>query len=95
MADTLEFWRKNDGCQPRPATKDLPDPANDGTSIEVTEYQGCKPGSAVRYMEIVGGGHTWPGSPVPPESRKVGRVTKDIDGSQYIWDFFRSYQLPQ
>jgi polyhydroxybutyrate depolymerase len=94
MADTLEFWRRTDGCQTGPRIKTLPDATNDGTNIKVAEYSGCTPGVALIYMEIVGGGHTWPGARENPRTTRVGRVSHDIDGSQYIWDFFKQYQLP-
>ena len=93
LKDTIEFWRKVDACQPPPSPKTLPDKANDGTTVQVTDYQGCAANSKLVFVNVIGGGHTWPGSPIEPAGGKAGRVTHDIDGSQYIWDFFKNYSL--
>jgi polyhydroxybutyrate depolymerase len=92
---TVDFWRKNDGCRTPAETERLPDVApNDGTRVEVDRYPGCREGSDVVLVRIMGGGHTWPGRRAGQANRLAGRVCQDIDGSQYIWDFFKDYRLP-
>jgi len=95
VPDTVAFWQKNDGCQSKPSDENLPDKADDGTTVEVERYQGCRDGSAVTLVRIMGGGHTWPGSRKqnPRGEAMTGRVTQDIDGTQMIWDFFHDHTL--
>jgi polyhydroxybutyrate depolymerase len=95
LPDTLEFWRQADGCQPQPSVKTLPDAADDGTTVKVMEYQGCAPAAGLIFVDVVGGGHTWPGTRVDPVGRLAGRISRDIDASQYIWDFFRGHRLAE
>jgi polyhydroxybutyrate depolymerase len=59
------------------------------------EYQGCAPGAGLIFVDVVGGGHTWPGTRVDPVGRLAGRISRDIDASQYIWDFFRGHRLAE
>jgi polyhydroxybutyrate depolymerase len=95
LPDTLEFWRKANGCQSQPDTKTLPDAADDGTTVKVMDYQGCAAGAGVTFVDVVGGGHTWPGTRVDPVGRLAGRVSRDMDASQFIWDFFRVHRLAE
>jgi polyhydroxybutyrate depolymerase len=93
LRDTLEFWRKHDRCEQQPTIAHLPDSSDDGTTIQVNEYSRCAPGAEVTFVDIIGGGHTWPGARVNPAGRLAGRVSRDIDGSQLIWEFFRKHTL--
>ncbi|MCB1396147.1 MAG: alpha/beta fold hydrolase [Rhodobacteraceae bacterium] len=60
-ADTLSLWSRNNGCSgpPRVAVAD-PDPG-DGVSLRVHDYRNCV--AALRWIEVIGGGHSWPGAP--------------------------------
>jgi polyhydroxybutyrate depolymerase len=91
LADTVDFWRRSDGCSTQAHADSLPDKSNDGTTVKVTKYQGCRGGEVI-FVNIIGGGHTWPDERVQP-NRMAGRVTHDIDGTQYVWEFFRAHTL--
>jgi polyhydroxybutyrate depolymerase len=43
----------------------------------------------VLLYAVIGGGHTWPGSPV--EIASLGPTTHEIDASQLIWAFFAAH----
>jgi polyhydroxybutyrate depolymerase len=92
LKDTVDFWRRADRCQAPPSPKTLPDSSNDGTTVQVSDYQGCAPNSRLVFVNVVGGGHTWPDERIATNP-KAGRVTHDIDGTQYVWDFFKNYSL--
>jgi len=94
VPDTLEFWLTHNQCSGIPNTTNLPDVANDGTTVSVLNYPECPPGGYVRYVKINGGGHTWPGGRAAPIGNLAGRVSRDIDAGQLIWEFFRDYKLP-
>jgi len=92
LKDTLDFWRRTDRCQAAPSPQTLPDKSNDGTSVQVSDYQGCATNSKLVFVNVTGGGHTWPDERIATNP-KAGRVTHDIDGTQYVWDFFKNYSL--
>jgi len=60
-----------------------------GKSIHI-EYSGCINESKVVLYRIEGGGHTWPGGLQYLPVRLVGRTTRDINGCDEIWEFFRN-----
>jgi polyhydroxybutyrate depolymerase len=41
---------------------------------------------------IEGGGHTWPGG--PPVGWRVGRVSRDLDATRTMIDFFDRHPQP-
>ena len=79
-------------CAATPAAATLPDTATDGTRVRRTHYTGCRDGGEVVLYTIDGGGHTWPGG--PPVGRRVGRVSRDIDATQTMLDFFDRHPRP-
>jgi len=47
----------------------------------------------IRFYEIQGGGHAWPGGLIHFPGFITGRPTHDIDANQIIWDFFKNYSF--
>lgn len=90
--DTLvKYWVMNDGCNPVPAFSTLPNTnTSDGCTAEHYVYGGGAMGSTVELYKIIGGGHTWPGSPFT-----IGVTNQDFKSSEKIWLFFRKYKLNQ
>lgn len=82
-----QFWAEANRCGAQ-VSDNLPNTnVFDGTRVQETAYQNCDQ-YPVKLLTIVGGGHTWPGGQGEP--RILGVTTKDINGSQEIWDFFDS-----
>ena len=42
VAQTIDAWRKVDGCAGEAKTIDIPDTAGDGTTVRITTYAGAK-----------------------------------------------------
>jgi polyhydroxybutyrate depolymerase len=80
------------GCTPTPVVTAEPDTARDGTRVRRSVYGGCRESREVVLYTIEGGGHTWPGG--PPVGRRVGRVSRDIDASRTMLDFFDRHSQP-
>jgi polyhydroxybutyrate depolymerase len=80
------------GCTPPPAVTPEPDTAKDGTRVRRSTYGGCREGREVVLYTIEGGGHTWPGG--PPVGRLVGRVSRDLDATRTMLDFFDRHSQP-
>src|SRR3546814_6931695 len=69
----------------------MPDTESDGTVTTLQEAGGCAPGGGARYYAIDGGGHTWPQGNYTGVSL-LGKVAKDFNATDEIWDFFTSLQ---
>ena len=92
VADIVRLWVTHNRCTDRPETVLLPDrdPA-DGTRVRRTVYGSCAGKTEVVLYTIEGGGHTWPGGPQYLPAAVVGRVSRDIDATRVIWDFFAAH----
>ena len=80
---TLANWAAHDGCDPNFTDAQL------DTEVSQRTWTGCAGGEVILYT-IVGGGHTWPGSLDVP---RLGHVTKQIDASKTIWEFFKRHPM--
>lgn len=87
--ETADRFAKLNGCDPPPEVSEVPDLADDGTSVERWEYGDCAEEDAAMFFAIRGGGHTWPGSDAafPPS---FGRTTRDISANRLMLGFFGS-----
>jgi len=63
----------------------------DGTSVEISRYQDCEQGTEVVLVKVNGGGHTWPGGAQYLPVGIVGKVSREINASEMILDFFLSH----
>lgn len=87
--EVLTFWASQGGCDQTTEFTELPDrDPGDQTRIHHTRYQGCAAGVAVELYEVIGGGHTWPGANQYLPEWLIGRLSKDIEASEIIVDFF-------
>jgi polyhydroxybutyrate depolymerase len=83
---TASLFARVDRCSDQPVEVAEPDTVTDGTRVRRSTYPGCGEGRDVVLFTIEGGGHTWPGG--PPVGRAVGRVTRDLDATRVMLDFF-------
>ncbi len=91
VAETVRIWARLNDC-PRDATRfELPNTADDGTTVKKEVYGPGKEGVEVILYTIDGGGHTWPGRdwPVP----RLGKTTQDISANDLIWEFFQNHPM--
>lgn len=87
---TVALWAANNGCTGEPVETLLPhlNKPKDRTRVYVRTYGG---GAApVVLYRIENGGHNWPGGPQILPVRMIGHVTRDINATQVIWDFFKA-----
>lgn len=89
---TAALFAKVNGCTASPAIAAEPDTVTDGTRVRRSAYSGCRDGRDVVLYTIEGGGHTWPGG--PPVGRSVGRVSRDVDATSTMLDFFDHHARP-
>jgi len=88
LADSVRFWTDFDGITKKPDSSDLPHHDGDGTSVHRDVYPGGRQSAEVVVYTIKGGGHTWPGGQQYLPAFLVGKVNRDIDASEVIWEFF-------
>jgi polyhydroxybutyrate depolymerase len=88
--ETIRIWRLKNRCSPEADVTELPDVVDDGTRVTKIEYSRCKNESKVVLYRIEGGGHTWPDGRQYLPVKWVGRTSRDINGCDEIWQFFRS-----
>ena len=88
----IDKWVTNNGCNITPTITDLPDIANDGTTIKQRVYSGGTNGSEVVSYVVLNGGHTWPqGYQYLPESI-IGKTSQDMNACEVIWTFFKRFK---
>jgi polyhydroxybutyrate depolymerase len=87
MRKTLEYWIRRNGARKKAVVTELPDvDPQDKTRTRRHEYRGAAP---VQYLEVEGGGHTWPGGKERAPRFIVGRLARDFSATEEIWKFFR------
>ena len=76
----LATWARHNGCDPTFAEERV------AASVRRRTWSGCE-AETVLYV-IDGGGHAWPGKPVPQFEAAFGPGTTEIDASSLIFRFF-------
>src|SRR5438876_6667107 len=79
--DTLAFWARTDQCPSHLVSSSLPDEPNDGTSVTIAGFAGCRGGTEVTGYLVNGGGHAWPGGKPLGSVEDFGTTTKQFDAS--------------
>lgn len=86
----VDRWRQLDGCQSGPVQDTLPG-TGDGIGTQRVTYAQCAGGTAVVFMRVDGGGHTWPGAPEILPVQAVGSASHSFDASEASWEFFDAH----
>ena len=87
----IEKWAALNGCNSTPTITDLPDIANDGTTIKQRVYSGGTNGSEVVSYVITNGGHTWPQGYQYLNEAIIGKTSQDMNACEVIWTFFKRF----
>ena len=64
-----------------------------GTDVIRQDYLGCENGVPLSFFEVVGGGHTWPGSPLASILMPFGRTTETVNATVDGWSFMKTKSL--
>lgn len=89
---TRQKWADLARCAPIDQETTI-DPTDDETKVFRTAHSRCEGGAEVILFTVSGGGHTWPNGDQYLPKGFVGRVTKDIDASHELWQFFARHEL--
>lgn len=88
---SIQAWVKANGCNEEPVVTKQQPRVNDGTTIIRKTYSSENGGSEVVLIEIVGGGHTWPGG--LSKVRFLGKTTMNISANDAMWEFFQKHPM--
>ena len=91
--ESVQTWAKLNGCPDKPKIELLPNKVDDGTKIRRHTFGPGKDGSEVVLIEIEGGGHTWPGRPLPGIDAALGKSTGNISANEMMWEFFSRHPM--
>ena len=93
--DAVKKWVEHNGCQREAVTEELAyKDSKDGCRVKKFTYAKGRDGTEVVLYRIEGGGHTWPNGMQYLPERLIGRVCRDINGTEVIWEFFKSHPKP-
>lgn len=93
--DTVSYFARINGCSGK-NVRDLPDRVDDGTTVRLHTYTGCKPGAETIQYELNGAGHGWPGARGrrgPRMAQMFGVVSQEINATEVLLDFFSRHGL--
>jgi polyhydroxybutyrate depolymerase len=94
LARTLQHWVASNACTGPTSRVLLPDAdPGDGTRVRIDDHLSCRGGARVALYTIEGGGHTWPGEDAD-WLRRPGAVSRDIDASAVMLEFFLQHPRP-
>ena len=82
--DALRYWIEQDACNPKPEVK-----TKKNENIVKVTYT-CQNGTAVRFIAIQNGNHSWPGS---VEKSSAKKAQMDISATNELWEFFIAHPL--
>jgi polyhydroxybutyrate depolymerase len=77
---SMKLWAKHNGCDSKPVEVRI------AFDVQRRTWTGCK-AATVLYI-IDGGGHGWPGEPVPSMEKQFGHDTTSISASKLLFTFF-------
>jgi polyhydroxybutyrate depolymerase len=77
---SMRLWARHNGCKPKPVEVRV------AFDVQKRTWTGCK-ATTILYI-IDGGGHGWPGKPVPAMEKQFGHDTSSIDATSLVFKFF-------
>ena len=89
----IDRWVGLNRCNNNPVVSDLPDIANDGTTVKQRVYSGSIVGSEVVSYVVLNGGHTWPQGFQYLSESIIGLTSQDMNANEVIWAFFKRFRL--
>jgi polyhydroxybutyrate depolymerase len=88
----IDNWVTINACNTTPTITELPDIANDGTTIKERIYGGGRNGSEVVSYVVLNGGHTWPQGFQYLNEAIIGKTSQDMNATEVVWGFFKKFK---
>jgi polyhydroxybutyrate depolymerase len=80
-----ETWAELNECKAGPTRTQISD------NVTRVSWSKCARHADVVLYEIADGGHTWPDTDVDLTAFGLGAITREINASQAMWDFFQAH----
>jgi polyhydroxybutyrate depolymerase len=90
-AQAITKWITVNNCNATPVVVDLPDIANDGTTIKKRVYTNPTTGVEVVSYVVLNGGHTWPQGQLYLSEAIIGKTSQDMNACEVMWQFFKRF----
>ncbi|MDE1157766.1 MAG: PHB depolymerase family esterase [Neorhizobium sp.] len=96
VPETLEYWRRADGCTGESGKPLAHLNAHDLTRASLVEWSGCAANTGVQLYRIENGGHCWPrlakpGQEEAADGPRFGGCSNDIETPAEVWNFFKGF----
>lgn len=89
VQDVVAFWAQANGCEGEPLVTQLDDlDTKDSTLTMLYEYYLCDSSVRVDHYQVLGGGHSWPGS-----RPGVPGVSNDFSASEVMFSFLSQFTM--
>ncbi|HEU4698853.1 MAG TPA: PHB depolymerase family esterase [Gemmatimonadales bacterium] len=88
VARSVERWAAGIGCVADPVV------VQDAADVRLVAWPRCPGGAEVLLCMVGDMGHVWPGGQRLLPERLIGPASRRLDGTRFIWDFFRRHALP-
>lgn len=88
---TIDYFLKANQCRKTPHIKHQNKRKFDKTQIEILSFESCLDSTRVKFIKVIGGGHTWPGGKQYLPIGLIGRLSREFNASENIVDFFNIY----
>jgi len=85
-------WVSINNCNATPTVTNIPNNANDGTTITRSEYSNVSNTAAVIGFVVNNGGHTWPQGLQYQSVSVIGKTSQNMNANQEIWLFVKKYE---
>jgi len=87
VEQNMAGWASLDGCRPGPEV------SRPAPMVMRRSWGDCRHGSRVVLYTVLGGGHSWPGSPIALPVGAFGPTTSQIDATALMLGFFAHTRL--
>jgi polyhydroxybutyrate depolymerase len=87
IPDEFAKFAADFNCEPDPKLTRI------GSDVIRHEYVGCQNGVPMSFFEIVGGGHTWPGSLLASLLKPFGNTTNTVNATTDGWALMKTQSL--
>ena len=85
VTSSLAMWAGAMGCNTEPTT------VSDQDGLKKVQYPSKSKGPILSVIYIEGHGHHWPGGQRSLPESVVGPITKKLDATETIWEFFQAH----
>jgi polyhydroxybutyrate depolymerase len=84
--ESMRRWARHNGCAEGYVERHV------SPEVRKRTWRDCE--AATELYVVIGGGHAWPGKPVPQFERAYGHGTGEIDATALMFDFLDDHPRP-